>query len=460
MLTRLWMTATCLALAGMTAHATEQPPQRLLRPAPVQQPPATPQLQPQPQLQRPGIVPPGACTYTTYQVSRLAPAGGDGSMRRPFRQPVEAFAAGPARGDCGIRLEIQSGVYTGNLVVSVPTILHGAAYGKGRVVLGGNISNRSNSPLVVEQLTLRDSPAPGAVVVSHVQARTTLRDVTIERATGYGLRQTGGTLLADGVTIRETRSAPATSPPPAKVRPLQQLLRQRMSLLPDIHSGSAIFVGGGSHASLDHIALHGNRQGLVVAGRGTRLRASALTAIGQRGDPAQREHMCAAAIRNGFAAVEVRDGALAYLVDVQLDDNEVYGLSVHDGGRAHVERVSIQHTQAAAACAETHSGGGINASVRHGGAALEMVELDLGHARLAGVQVIDADASLRNGQVHDNPIGVHMSGLPEDFDFACLTRDVLYHDNGRNLDADRLPIPGSGLPGESHTSPCVRVDWP
>jgi hypothetical protein len=155
----------------------------------------------------------------------------------------------------------------------------------------------------------------------------------------------------------------------------------------------------------------------------------------------------------------VRDGALAYLEDVSLDDNELYGLSVHHDGRAYAGRVSIQRTGAAAACAESHTGGGINASVRHG-AALEMVDLDLGHARLAGFQVIDAQATLRNGAVHHNTIGVHIRELPEGYDFACLSEGIRFHDNARNLDADRLPVPDAGIGGEGAAPACAHVGWP
>lgn len=452
--------AVLVPLSSAPVLAELQRPQPLLKPLQQdrKQPPAS-QEQMQ-QLERRDSAERSACPFTTHHVSRRAPAGGDGSVRQPFQQPSQALAAGPAPGHCGIRVEIRAGSYDGNLAVTAPTILHGAAFDKGAVVITGSIGNHTGAPLTVEHLVMRGAPSPGAIDVAHADAQTTLRDITIEQAGDYGIRQRGGRLLAENVRVNGTRSRPAAAA--VKPRPLQ-LFRKALSPRPAVSAGSGIFVDGGATATLDDVSLTDNHQGLVVAGHGTRLRATGLQVDRHRGNPALQELMCASSIRNGFAAVEVRDGALAHMEDVSLDDNEVYGLSVHHGGKAYAGRVSIQRTGAPAACAETRTGGGINASVRHGGSALELVDLDLGHARLAGFQVINADASLRNGTVHHNTIGVHIRDLPEGFDFACLTEGVRFSDNGLNLDADRLPVPDADLPsgsGDSAPSGCAQVRWP
>jgi hypothetical protein len=72
------------------------------------------------------------------------------------------------------------------------------------VAIAGGFLNTSGAPLWLQSLKFLDAPSPGALFVSHALADTTLIDVAIEAARGFGVVHDGGRLEAWGLTLADT----------------------------------------------------------------------------------------------------------------------------------------------------------------------------------------------------------------------------------------------------------------
>ncbi len=72
-------------------------------------------------------------------------------------------------------------------------------------------------------------------------------------------------------------------------------------------------------------------------------------------------------------------------------------------------------------------------------ASLDATSFLLARNALAGLQLVDADVTWSAGVVRDHPIGVNIQLAP--IDATTLTENVVYIDNGQNLDATALPTP-------------------
>jgi hypothetical protein len=133
------------------------------------------------------------CEWKTYRV------GEDGD------QPTLAGALDDAARDsiCGAIIYLPSGRHEIGLVnLTKSTVIKGE--GEATIVVG-TIVNESGVPLRLEGLRLAEAPFPGALLVSHPDADTTLNDVTVIGATGFGILQNGGRLEATNTHVEGTR---------------------------------------------------------------------------------------------------------------------------------------------------------------------------------------------------------------------------------------------------------------
>jgi hypothetical protein len=90
-------------------------------------------------------------------------------------------------------------------------------------------------------------------------------------------------------------------------------------------------------------------------------------------------------------------------------------------------------------CAPGCGGSGSGLVALEGGS-LEATDFEVRRSALAGIQLARRGTiDLHQGVVSDNPIGANVQ--TEAFDVARLQDDVIYRDNGRNLDSTVLFVP-------------------
>lgn len=342
--------------------------------------------------------------------ARDADAGGTGfaSLRAALRHASEADA-------CAVRVRLGAGEHRGSISLDRDTELVGPE--RGRAVFRGTLGNRGPHRLSVRGVHLRGAGRPGAVSVDHPRARTELRLLTVSGARGYGVRQEGGRLELDRVNVFETAAPAGFS-----------------------GSGAGVLVSDGAEAKLDGVTLAGNETGgLVLRGPDTRARITKFRAF-RTGAP------------SGIGApppgaVRVSAGATLLASAPRLDGNEVAGLHVRDGGRAHVRGGHVRRTRASG------DRSGVNVVVNGGAAVLR--DVILSDADLAGL-VVDGggSVSLVDGTVSRNAIGV---SLRSPHPLTCLQRGTVYRDNEINLDRATPPVPGEEAADGS--ARCARVPW-
>lgn len=129
---------------------------------------------------------------------------------------------------------------------------------------------------------------------------------------------------------------------------------------------------------------------------------------------------------------------------LDVEDNRIRGVAAFSGARAHFRNIVVRNTrdfEGGSAASVSLCGVGTASAGAFGGT-LELSDFLLTNSDLVGFSVgTGGDATLSNGEVNDNPIGVFI----EDGDFVdrihCLERGVLFLRNDVNLDAPVLPLP-------------------
>jgi hypothetical protein len=306
------------------------------------------------------------------------------------------------------------------LPITRHTRLHGS--GIDEVVLhDASIVNLGPNLLSVEGLKLQASGWPGAVVVEDSCAETILTDVEISAAEGFGIRQEGGSLTMHNVAIHRT-----------------------LAVEDDPETGVALYLTNRVAACLAHVNLLNNTGGAITAeGDGTLVHAAGVTADRNAVHPLR--------IETGLStgAIDVRERALFLGEFMQVTRNEIVGLFVHSDASAHVRYSSFSRTQAQAGLV------GVNVYVRE--AELELTACMLEFADAAGLEIINARASLTDSTVSDSPIGVRLREVP-DCVLECIQEGNIFVRNGRHIDSRLLPVPE--VPGDDPGPGCGCVSVP
>ena len=307
-----------------------------------------------------------------------------------------------------IRITVYPGTYSEPLRVTRSTSIGGYTEG---VIVKGSISNSVGYDLALSNLTLRDCRP-------------------------YALVQRGGALNLTDVGIYRTR-------------------RSDM----DFHSGTAIELSYGAVGRFSRVTLNDNQgPALLLSGKGTKVLAQAITVRNNRINRRNIETAPADSRTERIAAVEVGDGALLLGDNPVIEDNEFIGLLARDGGRVHLRDGRVSESQSIEL--DSRRWGGINVSARRG-ARIELRNMQISDARLAGIQNSSSWFKVSDSRVIRNVIGVHIQGnAAPDYDpVVCLSGyRTVYDDNDRNFDSDYLPVPGMGL-DEDATPNCPGVPW-
>jgi hypothetical protein len=217
----------------------------------------------------------------------------------------------------------------------------------------------------------------------------------------------------------------------------------------DLDSGRGAQISDQCVVEIDRFTLERNTDlGFMVADPGTTVTITDLIVRDTRSEPTTE--------RFGHG-MQVIMGAAATIDRALFEDNREASLLV-GGGEATlvVTNLTVERTLeaecAATTCPEEAGGMGV---VAIGGGHAEVTGFVVRQNALCGVSLArGADAlhvpfptagvmDLHDGIVSNQPIGANVQA--EGFDFDRLTDNVLYFDNGTNLDTSILPVPGTGL---------------
>lgn len=372
------------------------------------------------------------CSPRTYYVDARASATvkASGTQFSPFRRIGDALSRAAALGLCQVTVRIASGTYREDLTVTKSTRLLGAS--RGGTVLRGRILHTHTVPLHVERLTITRAGYPGAVVSTNPHSTTTIRDVTISNAFPYGVVKNGGTLNLSLATIQSTLPG-----------------------YKNLRDGTAVMIKGGATAYLSSVLMRDNAQGLVAGGAGTRVRAYNVTVQGCRWNTWFKSTLLNQTEKQGFAAVEIYDGALLYARWLNVLNNELGGLTVHHNGQANVRYGRFIGTTLGPMGADGGFSGGHNIEVRRGGT-LQLQSFESAQAEFTGVRAFNGGLlAMSHGTVHHNIVAVSLIASPGIHE-ACLMSGVVFSDYTRRLDASPLPVP---LTSSSPAPVCPTVSW-
>ena len=236
----------------------------------------------------------------------------DGSANNPFQRIGDAMDRARALAFCRVEIVIAAGRYSETVIVDRDLILRGSA---SDVIIEGSVLNFGGYALEVHSLTLLNSPNPGAIVSGLFCASTVVRDVRIQAANGYGIRQTGGALEIYRSAIIGTRGDSSESA-----------------------SGAGVRVSGGVKAAMRHVTIDENSGGgLLIEGASTRVYAAGVLVRRNRMNAALAATIIESAgseggFLPGVAGVEVRDGVLL-LEWFGIEQNQMAGLFAARGAR-------------------------------------------------------------------------------------------------------------------------------
>jgi hypothetical protein len=141
--------------------------------------------------------------------------------------------------------------------------------------------------------------------------------------------------------------------------------------------------------------------------------------------------------------------------DYDIDGNEIIGVLIRDGARAHFKDGTIEGTQSI--ISEGQDIYGHNLVALEGGM-FEMHQFIIKHAASCGILLDKAYIKISDGEVRSNHIGVRISDVPEEsYDpIGCVSDDVMFADNLTRLDVLVLPVPGLSSSSEPY---CPGVSW-
>jgi hypothetical protein len=380
---------------------------------------------------------PESCVKTPLWVHPKAPKGGNGTRAFPVATIAEAIALARKWGACGLEIHLAPGLYVENVDVTLHLDILGDGEG---VVLQGSVVNRGGWDLRVDRITIRSSPWPGGVVVeSQCEARTEISRTTIEGATGSGVTQRGGTLRLGLSAIRGTVAVPG-----------------------EPESGTGLRVTGGAKAVLGLVGIEENGGGgLLASGEETGVYAAGILVARNRVtpyvEPLSKDEIPQA------PGIDIRNGALLLMQFSVLRDNDLYGLTLRDGARAHVRFTTVDRTRS---LSERHPYAELadsNVAVINSG--IELFSYTLSRS-VVGLLMADSLGAGSQGVISHNNIGlaISWSGTPVDEISSlvrCLTDKTIFPHNDRNIDSLSLPLPPPDIPGEDSPPPppCARVPF-
>jgi hypothetical protein len=250
--------------------------------------------------------------------------------------------------------------------------------------------------------------------VDHPCAITRLDNVAVLGYRGWGIRQRGGSLLAQSTIVANTQAHPES-----------------------LSQGTGMLLTCGVIAELSDVLLDSNESaGLLMAGPGTQVEAFDLSVEGTRVHPSVADP----ALGDPWGAVHVRDQANLEATSCYIAHNWFTGVFVDTGAEAVLDHGTIVDTIDIGRFFEARTITGGSGAAAFRGGHLQMLNFIVSRADVCGVQVAQAgEMDLTRGQVSHNAIGacVQVPG----YDLARLTNDVQYVDNAVTSEAADFAVP-------------------
>jgi hypothetical protein len=361
--------------------------------------------------------------------------------------------------------------------------------GEAETTLEGTIVNESGASLRLEDLRLAEAPFPGALLVSHPDADTTLVNVTVSGATGFGILQNGGRLEALNTRVEGTRApgrddvlppelegqvgpAAGSDEQPGRVRfPGRHKLGLRlaarassvkesgsgwMTRIQNIHSasgsftpihslgavpclGTGLLLSGGGYGELSGVSLAFNAgAGLAISGWPTFIGAFSLETLGNGFAPG------GGWIASGgcFGGITVRDDATLVTQGTSSSLNFGVGVLVAAGGVSMLFDLSAT-TPVEDAIPDECSGCYVdlrdNVVVAYD-SYLSLNDFQLTNGRVGAGFFYQSSGNLANGLVTNNDMGI------ADLDCQVFLSNVDNSGNATNyITGQCLPVPNAPL---------------
>jgi len=147
-------------------------------------------------------------------------------------------------------------------------------------------------------------------------------------------------------------------------------------------------------------------------------------------------------------AVTVNSGAEAVITHARfLDNREATVVVFEEGSNLELTDVQIRRSLPRQ-CTDPRCagfGGGIGLGIYEGGRATAR-DFIIAESALIGVQLARGELDLIDGEISGNPIGINLQ-VP-DYPLESRTTRVSFRDNGRNIDAEILPLPDAVAPSD------------
>jgi hypothetical protein len=372
---------------------------------------------------------PPPCTVSSLYVQQESPPGGDGSAERPFQTITAALAKAQSAGACGVDIRVRGGTYRGDLIITRDTSIQPEG---GRATIEGSVINRGPHRLAISSIQILPISIAGAdafgVDVDHPCAKTILVEVAIVGATGYGVRQRGGTLAVVQSLVWGTRSQPSF-----------------------VTRGTGIYLTCGTRATFTSLHLVQNESAaLQVSGTGTEVSATDLR-IDDTGDH-PTPGLDSGGVPLGMGALQVRFGALLSANFFRVQRSRGAGIAVMGGGRAFFENGAVRETLprscVVTTCPEAPYG---HNAITHDGGRLSMRNFTLTRAELCGLMMSagvtgHGEADLSFGEISSSPIGIclQVPGYPR----ARLLDHVTFTRVGRDIEGTAFAVPEPSDPSE------------
>ncbi|MBW2461902.1 MAG: hypothetical protein JRH11_09655 [Deltaproteobacteria bacterium] len=366
-------------------------------------------------------------------------------VRGPMNEGVRARSASTLElqraviaGEMRIGVVVSDSIFRGDEVV-IRGFVSGAAVGeagKGVFVFGTSELTLTRSAIV---------DAIGHPVLATDDFDLTLRDCLV-RGPPVGVAARAGAIAAvgpgslslDRVSISQLRNNGIVAAVGAHLEATDVVVVETNAPV-DSPVGYGIELGAAATASMQRVFIdRSTAVGLLVDGQDTVIDATDLTIVRTR----------AGGGGTFGRAIQVQRGGVLTLNRVELRDNREVAISVarlpSSLTATNLRIVDTRQRQ----CAEDGSecaAAGIGVGAYEGGA-VSVDRFLVAGSFLAGVQIAtDGSLDLANGIVERNPVGANIQ-VPG-YDVTRLTTNVLYRDNGVNLDSAELVVPAPDIPG-------------
>ncbi|MBN1798491.1 MAG: hypothetical protein JW822_07930 [Spirochaetales bacterium] len=352
----------------------------------------------------------------------------DGSKGLPFSSLRQAFSYIKSKGLRSITIYLEQGKYR-EKTITLPCHI--------RILPAGKLKHTKNvvtrRPLIMNtkivnqdgyDLEIQNISFDACSFEIKNNAKTIITDADFSYAPHCAVKQQGGRLKLINVAIIRTKGTNQQE-----------------------HSGTAILLTGGVTAVLDDLLLANNEDGaLRIEGGGSKVYAHKVTV---------KENGCRRTDSGdytfGIGAVEVSKGAVLFMENSTVINNEFLGVFIFEGGKAHIRNTTVEGTKSVATAQGEWGGANISvcqktAHLSFGTTELELAQVTTKGSAFCGLQIIDAWIRCQDVTITGNVFGLNIMS-PNSINTPCLDEcfdNCPNYNNEVDYSMDILPVPDAG----------------